>query len=787
VRLILKILFQIYVWSLLIVNFNLLSQDYLWPTNASQYLTSSFAEYRSGHFHAGIDIKTWNKTGFKVFAVRDGYISRLKVSPFGYGKVLYQKLDNGETAVYAHLSSFNEELDDYVKSQQKRNKAYRLQRYFNSSRFPVKKGDVIGYTGSTGIGHPHLHFEIRDANSNPLNPFLRGYRVKDQVPPVVEAISISPLDVNSKVNSDVVPLILAPRYVRRGVYEISEVPIISGDIGFAIKCFDKANVVKNKYAVYRLNLFVDEELKYAVKFDKFSFSQTHYIEFDRDFRLKKRGYGLFQKLYKEKQSQLSFYQIPGEEIGRLRCADATGFGLNGEGFLAKGEHDFRIEVFDYWNNSARVSGKFIVGERGFLSADFEHEENGRLRIKYLQNQLRKPVTNPQISISDNDGITWKKIEPDVDTLFMFLDSTKTYVFNVDSVDSNHVVKICADNDVNNLFFPLFFAGVGQQDSSKALADVLVEKDFYDDYMRIELLIQDRRPGKPRLFVHQIGSPTREVRLVQHEWNKYIGVYRFTPEKNGVLTLEVTMKNNVGEQIVHRDQFDLQTVTPLSGGGITSQDGKCLVRFEANNVYKNLFLRMSRTEPIANSKYESIGFVYEVFPKDVLIKGRGTIQLEYPEGDSLPEKLGIYGVYGNKVGFMGNNLDADRRILSTRISSLNTFTLIRDVEVPEVQILKPRWKKHISDTTPVLLAKVTDKLSGIADERSIDMYLDGKKVIPEYDPETKTIKFECDEPLTPGRHNMTVTAVDRSKNKSSKTSHFFVSPVQKTDLNSSGKN
>ncbi|UCE08247.1 MAG: M23 family peptidase, partial [bacterium] len=80
------------------------AQDYLWPTDASQYLTSSFAEYRPGHFHAGIDIKTWGRIGHKVFAIRDGYIMRIGVSPFGYGKVLYQKLDTGVIAVYAHLS-----------------------------------------------------------------------------------------------------------------------------------------------------------------------------------------------------------------------------------------------------------------------------------------------------------------------------------------------------------------------------------------------------------------------------------------------------------------------------------------------------------------------------------------------------------------------------------------------------------------------------------------------------------------------------------------------------------
>ena len=144
-----------------------LTKDYIWPTNASNYLTSSFCEYRPGHYHSAIDIKTWNEEGFPIYAISDASIYKIRVSPFGYGKVIYLLLDDGNYAVYAHLQKFNSELEKKVRSIQLANKRYTLNWMPDSLR--VKQGDLLGFTGQTGIGSPHLHFEIWRAGE-PIDP-----------------------------------------------------------------------------------------------------------------------------------------------------------------------------------------------------------------------------------------------------------------------------------------------------------------------------------------------------------------------------------------------------------------------------------------------------------------------------------------------------------------------------------------------------------------------------------------------------------------------------------------
>ena len=149
------------------------------------YLSATFAELRATSFHAGVDIKTQGVEGKKVYAVCDGYISRIGVSPYGYGNVVYITHNDGYTSVYAHLQRFNKAIGNYVKDYQYRNKSFSASIYLTKETFPIKKGDFIGYTGNTGgSGGPHLHYELRYTKSEkPVNPLFFGLNVADDVNP----------------------------------------------------------------------------------------------------------------------------------------------------------------------------------------------------------------------------------------------------------------------------------------------------------------------------------------------------------------------------------------------------------------------------------------------------------------------------------------------------------------------------------------------------------------------------------------------------------------------------
>ena len=142
------------------------------PLKIPLILSGTFGELRSNHFHSGIDFKTNKEIGIPIFAPASGYISRIKVSPTGFGKAIYIAHENDLTTVYAHLERFNEEISQYILQEQYNLKSFALDLTIDSDKFKIEKGAKIGYTGNSGSSSgPHLHFEIRNTKTqHPPNP-----------------------------------------------------------------------------------------------------------------------------------------------------------------------------------------------------------------------------------------------------------------------------------------------------------------------------------------------------------------------------------------------------------------------------------------------------------------------------------------------------------------------------------------------------------------------------------------------------------------------------------------
>ena len=172
--------FYIYLTYIFLLNFSGYTQNYTNPLNIDLILSGTFGELRSNHFHAGIDLKTKGVEGLNVYSIADGYISRVKVSSFGYGKVIYIDHYDGNTSVYAHLKEFSHKIDSIVKIEQYKNKKFEIDYYLKKDAIKVKQKEIIGKSGNSGSSAgAHLHFEIRDSKTQkPLNYILRYWEKK---------------------------------------------------------------------------------------------------------------------------------------------------------------------------------------------------------------------------------------------------------------------------------------------------------------------------------------------------------------------------------------------------------------------------------------------------------------------------------------------------------------------------------------------------------------------------------------------------------------------------------
>ena len=287
-------------------------QDYFRsPVDIPIYLSGNFGEIRSAHFHSGIDIKTQGVVGKNVYAAADGYISRIKVSPSGYGNALYITHPNGYVSVYGHLQSFKTIVEKYVLEQHYSKKKFSINLFPSSDKFPVSKGEIIGQSGNSGFsGGPHLHFEIRDAKTeNPINPLLFGFEISDNISPKIYDLYIYPQNSHSFVDNR--------NYSKRikltgskGKYVLQKNRTISlyGEIGFGLRTYDFLNDSHNRCGVYSVKVFVDSNLIYFHKLSEFSFSETSYIKSFIDYFEKEKHKRKVQKNFVEPNNKLSIYK-----------------------------------------------------------------------------------------------------------------------------------------------------------------------------------------------------------------------------------------------------------------------------------------------------------------------------------------------------------------------------------------------------------------------------------------------------------------------------------------------
>jgi murein DD-endopeptidase MepM/ murein hydrolase activator NlpD len=321
------------------------------PLDIPLTISGNFGELRTNHFHAGLDFRTQQKEGLNVYASAEGYVSRIKISTFGYGKAIYISHPNGYTTVYGHLKMASPAIQKYIKEQHYKEKAFEIDVFPKPDELIIKEGEFIALSGNTGgSGGPHLHFEIRDSKTEKIiNPMFFGFDrlMADTRLPQIGALMAYPINNNSVVNESQKPTLVNLSLQKDGTF-LSEKIKANGKIGFSINAWDLMDFSYSKNGLYKVESFVNGKPHFGYTFDTFGFDEGKFINALLDYpRFANTGVR-FQKLFTKNPYGLSILKSTSEN-GIINIVHNL-------------TTNYRIEISDFNNNKIIVNIPIIFSE-----------------------------------------------------------------------------------------------------------------------------------------------------------------------------------------------------------------------------------------------------------------------------------------------------------------------------------------------------------------------------------------------------------------------------------------
>ncbi|MFD2933696.1 M23 family metallopeptidase [Spirosoma flavum] len=313
---------------------------------ATNSLSGGMGDLRPNHFHAGLDIRTGGREGLNVHAAADGYVSRIAVFTGGYGNVMFIKHPNGLTTVYGHLKKLNDSLGVYLRTLQYQKKTFEIDLRPQPGQFPVKKGDVIAASGNTGgSGGPHLHFEIRDAKDNLINPLLYNFsEIQDDVPPYFERIALKTMTATSRINGEYQRIGYAPVRQADGSYILTKPITASGLIGLEVLGYDKTNGSPYRNGISCLEIRLDGREVFAYNMNSFPNEQTRFMNIHENYEVEQITGQRYHRAYIADGNILNLYKLQSNAAyrGRLPLLDGQ-------------PHEVTLILYDAYDHAARLT------------------------------------------------------------------------------------------------------------------------------------------------------------------------------------------------------------------------------------------------------------------------------------------------------------------------------------------------------------------------------------------------------------------------------------------------
>jgi len=732
-----------------------------WPVKSEIDLSSGFGDLRHNRFHAGIDIRTGGVVGQEIFSPADGYVWRIKISYNGYGKALYIKGDDGFLYVFGHLKDFNNEIDKVVKERQIADERYYQDLYFPADSIRVKQNGLIAFSGETGTGAPHLHFEKRSPDNFPLNPLTHGYRLKDNTRPTFTRIGFKQTDEQSLFYDGTRKMFLQVIPGRKeGRYYLDTILYFNRPFGILTDCFDRMRSGGMKQAVYKLTLEIDGKDYSEVIFDTLDFDKGRLVNFEYDYQ---------QAVQDEKRVRRLFHKT-NNNYGGSRALHEYGGIVGLEPGFEVGLHEGTVTAEDSYGNMSELKFKFLWGPPSevFRLDSMVSLNDTAYHFYFTPTADYKKLGIDTVHVLRCWGTNW-------------LNDTLNYIYKhnpgllVVGSKKNTIerisLKLVMITDKGCYIEDRPFNGI-TKGYAKNLAIVY---EPLDDGLLVTVATPGNYLGDLVLRVYRGEKlldekyPTRYI-----HGEKYMF---FIPpdEKYAVIdSLAVALRfpnDTLYNRLTEEVSIRLMGLKPDEELVI---DSLFSIGFTSENFYQPQFITWERKEVKRKTTYQLKSDIYQLSPEAMVTRRDFPASYRLETKDRNNHLTGICWLdeKENRWIWLEDNLNENNTLAASSTGG-GTFAVVYDYAPPEIKDLSVKNGDLLEDRQPLISFILEDTLSGIADDRNISIRLDDKWMIPEYNPETKLCKTRPLEPLSRGKHAIKIEATDRVGNKVERFVEFRV--------------
>ena len=741
-----------------------------WPLKREVDLSSGFGDFRENRFHAGLDIRTGGKIGSKIYSPVDGWVWRVRTSYIGYGKGLYVKDAAGRFYVYGHMSDFAPKIDKIVKKTQYDTKRYNTDLTFPKDSIPVKKGEFLGLTGQTGAGAPHLHYEVRSPENRPLNPLKEGWTINEKIRPTFERIGFTLVDDSSIFDDGARMKYFDVKRTNTGQYTLDTVLFINAPFGISTEVYDQMKARGMRQAVYSLTLAIDGVTLYKSVLDSLDFEQGPSVNLEYDYAEAAEGRTRTRRLF---HCNGNIY--PGSS------ANGNHGGIFGAGeYPAVDFHNGEITAVDAFGNTSVLNFRFFWGPPDdFYEFDTIMAADNKTPVAYLKPRY------PEL-----------KLGADSINLEYFASGTDRFI------DTENLIELHKEADGWLSFWPDPNYG-GASAIFMFLPDSRLVKRFPDGSVRYEQVMDSVTK-----FLYHIHYPptvplkyqlTDDGLAVRRQWDGiYMGKADLKLAGNmfeKTFTAPQRWESDCFVYFIPTDSITDPITTIITGepmndtlptyickigdkkNGAVLYDGVFRVGVSSDDLYEPRLIEINTKQIGQRSKPTPVSKSYRILPEAFVTKQPFTVELRVDSSVENPDKTGLCWWDEKEREWVWINDDS----LTTGLDGLargksqggGVFAALTDNAPPRIRNVNITNGSTVPTTWPEVRFDLVDSLSGIADDRSIEVRINDEWLIPEYDPERETLVAKPYRQVTPGDCKLTISVVDRVGNRTELSRKFRV--------------